>query len=124
MARAVRPCHPAWIRATVCDVSPPEEPDASWDSMSRQLWIGAAVAVVRSTVPSRAEDDEWVEVKSGTSRSGTRRNHGFYTQPRVLHTDRSEYALTVNVSGLLPVEQISHPKSTCPTNACGDKILC
>jgi hypothetical protein len=35
-----------------------------------------------------------------------------------LYLDRSEYALTVNVSGLWPVEQISHPKSTCPIPAC------
>src|SRR5690242_8595113 len=40
-----------------------------------------------------------------------------HPQTWVLHLDRSVYALTVNLSGCPPVEQISHPKSTCPTLA-------
>jgi hypothetical protein len=40
-------CRLARIGATVYAVNrPPEESDASWDSLSRQLWIGAAVAIV------------------------------------------------------------------------------
>jgi hypothetical protein len=37
-----------------------------------------------------------------------------HMQPWTLQMTFIEYALTVNVSGLPPVEQISHPKSTCP----------